>query len=188
MKVFSHTPSASPVKQAVPGGDEELEKELQTLKSENQDLMSAYEMTQQELDDMRDKMSTMELEGEKKSLIKLFKYMNSAQQGCLLDAIAQSEKQIRVLKSEGWEPGEKEEGFTTAIRLIYNFLKKYGVIPMEEVGVKLKVNLRQSEVYEYAGSEFTDEEEVKTVEVKAPGWAYEREIISRPRIQEAFDN
>jgi len=185
MRVFSNITHVAPSKEIVP--PEGLDKVVENLKSENQDLMNAYEITQQELDDMREKICTMEVEGEQKAVVKFFKHMNSPQQGYLLDIIAQAERHIRLLKSQGWEPGEKEESFTTAIRIIYNFFKKYGISPMEELGTKLQVNLRQSEMYEYAGSEFTDEQEVKTVEVKAPGWSYQREIISRPRIQETFN-
>lgn len=165
---------------------EDIEKELRNVKSENQDLVNAYEMTQQELDELRDKARDIEIESVKRSIVDLFKLMNSSENGNLLDIIAQTERHIRLLKSDGWEPTEKEEGLILTIRMIYKFLKKYGVSPMDEIGTKLCVNLRQSELYDYAGSEFKDEKEIKNVEIKAPGWSYQKDIISRPKIQESF--
>lgn len=190
MRVFSKTSPivSSKVTSGNVEGLDELKSELDDVKRENEDLMSAYEITQQELDNMREKARDMEMEGEKKAVFNLFKTMNSSTYGNLLDTIGQTEKHIRVLKSEGWEPAPEVESLSTTIRLLFNFLKKFGVSPLEEVGTVMEVNLSQSEMYEYAGSEFKDADELKKVQIKAPGWAYGRDIIARPRIQEYFDS
>lgn len=190
MRVFTR-PSPIVSSRVASGSVEEvddLKSELEDLKRENEDLMSAYEITQHELDNIKDSARDMEMEGEKKAVINFFKTMNSSIQGNLLDTIGQTEKHIRVLKSEGWEPAPEVESLSTTIRLLFNFLKKYGLSPLEELGKIMEVNLRQSELYEYAGSEFKDENELKKVQVKAPGWAFGRDIIARPKIQEYFDS
>jgi len=187
MRVFSvNTPVVTPVAVSESGDLETMRRELRDIKSENEDLTSAYEMTQQELDSLREKARDMELDSERRSVVNLLKQMNSSESGNVLDSIAQTDKQIKVLKSGGWEPPVETEGAVIAIRLMSNFLKKFGICPMEEIGAKLELNLRQSELYEYAGSEFVDEKEIKKVEIKAPGWTFQKEIISRPRIQECF--
>jgi len=190
MKVFrqpSPIVSSKVASGSVSGGSEELQKELEELQAENEDLVSAYDITQVELDDLREKARELEVDGEKNAVINFFKTMNSSVQGNLLDTIGQTEKQIRVLKSQGWEPEADVESLSTTIRLFFNFLKKFGVTPLEEIGVVMELNLRQSEMYDYAGSEFKNEAELKKVQVMAPGWAFQRDIISRPRIQEHFD-
>jgi len=174
--------------QPVSTGSKELEaikKELGNVKSENQDILNAYEMTQQELESFKDKAKDMEIHGRRRAIVGLFKQMNSSEYA-LLDNIAQVDKQIKELRAKGWEPTEESEAATTTIRLFYNFFKKFGVNPMADVGAKMKINLKQSEQYEYAGSEFATEKDEKTVQVKAPGWIYEQEIVTRPRVQEVF--
>ncbi len=163
-----------------------IEEELRLVKSENADLMSAYEMTQQELDDIREKTGNLEIETQRKSIIDLFKRMNSPEYGNLLDNVAQTEKQIKDLKAKGWEPPAEAENSTIIIRMYHNFLKKYGITPMVDIGCELQINLAQSENYDYEGSEFKDGKEIKKVKVYAPGWTYGKDIISRPKVRESF--
>jgi len=163
-----------------------IEEELRLVKSENADLMSAYEMTQQELDDIREKTGNLEIETQRKSIIDLFKRMNSPEYGKLLDNVVQTEKQIKDLKAKGWEPPAEAENSTIIIRMYHNFLKKYGITPMVDIGCELQINLAQSENYDYEGSEFKDGKEIKKVKVYAPGWTYGKDIISRPKVRESF--
>jgi len=188
MRVF--TSNISSVSAKTTAGTESaagtIEEELRLVKSENADLMSAYEMTQQELDDIREKTGNLEIETQRKSIIDLFKRMNSPEYGNLLDNVAQTEKQIKDLKAKGWEPPAEAENSTITIRMYHNFLKKYGITPMVDIGCELQINLDQSENYDYEGSEFKDGKEIKKVKVYAPGWIYGKDIISRPKVRESF--
>jgi molecular chaperone GrpE (heat shock protein) len=187
MRVFSENVSSVAVK---PPGTEgisgTIEEELRLVKSENADLISAYEMTQQELDDIKGKAGNLEIETQQKAIIDLFKQMNSSEYGNLLDNVAQTEKQIKDLKAKGWEPSPEAENSTMTIRMYHNFLKKYGISPMADIGCELQINLTQSENYDYEGSEFKNGKEIKKVKVYAPGWTYGKDIISRPKIREIF--
>ncbi|MEQ8171749.1 MAG: hypothetical protein ABRQ38_22855 [Candidatus Eremiobacterota bacterium] len=188
MRVFSNNLSSVAAKTT--SGTESIsgtiEEELRLIKSENADLMSAYEMTQQELDDIKGRAGNLEIETQQKAIIDLFKQMNSPEYGNLLDNVAQTEKQIKDLKAKGWEPSPEAENSTMTIRMYHNFLKKYGITPMADIGCELQINLSQSENYDYEGSEFKDGKEIKKVKVYAPGWTYGKDIISRPKVREIF--
>ncbi len=188
MRVFSNNVSSAAAKTTA--GTESIsgtiEEELRLIKSENADLMSAYEMTQQELDDIKGRAGNLEIETQHKAIIDLFKQMNSPEYGNLLDNVAQTEKQIKDLKAKGWEPPPEAENSTMTIRMYHNFLKKCGITPMVDIGCELQINLAQSENYDYEGSEFKDGKEIKKVKVYAPGWTYRKDIISRPKVRESF--
>jgi len=187
IRIFNDSiPSVVKPHKEIEGHKDKFEEELRMVKSENEDLMSAYEMTQQELDELRQKSNTLEIESEKKAVINIFKQMNSVEYGNLLDNVALSEKQIRELKAKGWEPPPEAENVSMTVRMFYKFLKKYGISPMAEIDSKLQINLNQSELYDYEGSEFKDGKEMKNVRVCAPGWTYQKNIISSPKVREIF--
>jgi molecular chaperone GrpE (heat shock protein) len=163
-----------------------IEEELRLIKSENADLVSAYEITQQELDDIRERTGNLEIETQQKAIIDLFKQMNSSEYGNVLDNVAHTAKQIKDLKANGWEPSAETENSIMTIRMYHNFLKKYGITPMLEIDSELQINLAQSENYDYEGSEFKDGKEIKKVKVYAPGWTFGKDIISSPKVQESF--
>jgi hypothetical protein len=188
MRVFNDNVSSVSVKtlEHTEEGSTTVEEQLRQVKSENEDLISAYEITQQELDDLREQSSTLEITSERKAIIDLFKKMNSSEYGNLLDNVAQSEKQIKDLKAKGWEPPPEAENCAISVRMFYNFLKKFGIFPIIEIGSAFQINLGQSENYDYEGSEFKDGKEIKNVKVYAPGWTYQKDIISRTKVREIF--
>ena len=167
---------------------QEYENEKQKLtdvEKENEDFRAALEIVQQQLENLQEEIETIKSDAHQEVVVNFFQQMNSSQSGHLLDQFAISEKSLKELKRRNFTIPVEVESIPALIRMFIRFVKFYGIQEKEKFGVK-KINLREADMYDYVGTDFKDENEIKTVEVVTSGWDYGGSVISRPRVVEVF--
>ncbi|MBQ7219382.1 MAG: hypothetical protein IJS28_00190 [Synergistaceae bacterium] len=114
--------------------------------------------------------------------------MNSQEAGQLLDQFAKSEQTLRQLSSSGYTVPKELSSVSLCVRMFMRTMRSvFRISPVHVMGEKLKLTLEQAERYDYSGSDFADDNEVKTVEVISPGWRYGKEIFSLPKVIECSE-
>lgn len=154
------------------------------LERNNKDLRTSLEMTQRQLEHLEEEIEEIKAEAKKEAVLHFFQEMNSLRYSNLFDQFANAEALIKKLDQNDYQIPEEIESIPFVVRMFMNFVRKYGIIPLEQKGLKKIVTLHESEQYEYVGSEFSDNVEQKQVEIVAPGWKYAETIISRPHVKE----
>ncbi len=163
---------------------DDLQEQNDFLKQENEDLRSGLEITTREVEEFRNNISQFREEEKKLAVSSFFQSLNNSQYGYLLDQMAYSEKQLRLLKDKGYQFPEEVESIPLTIRMFMRFLKEYGILPIETGGSEREVSLRDCQSSDYSGSPFLVEEEKKTVRIVSSGWKIEDILISKPRVEE----
>ena len=104
----------------------------------------------------------------------LVKEMTSIQHGRVLDALytASTDREV-TLEFLGAIP-----------QLLMQMLNSMGINPVLCVGDLMELTLETSLSYDYQGSDFNGEHDMKIVKVLSPGWTYEGELISPARVTE----
>ena len=115
--------------------------------------------------------------------------MNSQEAGQLLDQFAKSEQTLKQLSSSGYTIPKEISSVSLCVRMFMRTMRNVFMIsPVHVIGEKLKLTLEQAtQKYDYSGSDFADDSEVKTVEVISPGWRYGKEIFSLPKVIECSE-
>ena len=114
--------------------------------------------------------------------------MNSQEAGQLLDQFAKSEQTLKQLSSGGYTVPKELSSVSLCVRMFMRTMRNvFRISPVHVIGERLKLTLEQAERYDYSGSDFADDGEVKTVEVISPGWRYDKEIFSLPKVIECSE-
>ena len=116
----------------------------------------------------------------------LFSMLNSPKYGYILDLLLQAQQGVDSVKRQRIMLPFEINSLPILIRKLLQFTADCGIEPMLEHGRQMKITASDIENYQYEGSPFDDDIQVKTVEVVSPGWAIaEKEIvISAPRVKE----
>ena len=114
--------------------------------------------------------------------------MNSQEYGQLLDQFAKSEQTLKQLASSGYTVPKELSSVSLCVRMFMRTMRNvFKISPVHVIGDRLKLTLEQAERYDYSGSDFADDSEVKTVEVISPGWRYGKEVFSLPKVIECSE-
>lgn len=160
------------------------EQEMERLRQENENFRTALEIAQQQLERLENEIDIIRSEAKTEAKVTFFQQMNSSQFGCLLDQFSCSEERLKEIKRSGYAFPVEVESVPVVIRMFMRFVKYCEVTPLKALGDSFKVNLSQSDQYQYEGSEFLNDAEEKIVQVSTCGWQYSGQIISKPKVVE----
>lgn len=155
-------------------------KRIAELEAQNADLRSALEVVQRELDETRRELDSRLERLETDTIIAFFRELNSPSYGRVIDQMAYIEGYLRRLSARGVELSDELVPVSAAIRLFMKLIRSFGLEPIATCGEHVFVNLQESEQYDYVGSDFHDNAEVKELEIKSPGWRFKDIVVSRP--------
>lgn len=116
----------------------------------------------------------------------LISRLNSDEYGHILDLLASAQNGFNALRDKGETIPKEIRSMRTLVRKLQKFVSDAGVTPITETGRKLKVKIADMDRYEFEGSPFADDKDVKRVVVISCGWqiADRDVIISYPRLSE----
>ena len=164
--------------------DEDREDNQDKIEQESEDLRAALEIAEQQLESFQDEIDQIRDEAKQETVVSFFQEMNSVKFSNLLDQFSNAEEMLKRLKEANYEIPQEIEVIPALVRMFMRFLKMYGVEPKTTIGLQKNMNLKESEDYEYVGSDFKDVDEKKAVEIKSTGWEYARNVISKPKAEE----
>lgn len=157
------------------------------IEQENEDLRAALEIAEQQLESLQDEIDQIRDEAKQEAVVSFFQEMNSVKFSNLLDQFSNAEEMLNRLKHNRYEIPQEIEVIPALVRMFMRFLKMYGVEPKTTIGLQKNMNLKESEGYEYVGSDFKNVDEMKPVEIKSTGWEYASTLISKPKAEEVQD-
>ncbi|MDR3114674.1 MAG: hypothetical protein LBU25_04050 [Treponema sp.] len=142
--------------------------------------------TEEMLEELQRDMESHITESNTQEKANFFSALNSEKYGFILDGLFATKAGMEDLKRRHYQLPVEINGLTILIRKLIQFVKDSGVNPALRVGTVMTVKSRDIENYSYRGSPFDDNNEVKKVEVIAPGWYFKDKdmLVSRPTIKE----
>lgn len=160
-------------------GAEDYEKEIFRLEAE---LLRANRL----LIKLQDEFDERIEENRKEEGEKLISLLNSAKYGHILDLLTNLQSGVRILRRSGKQIPVEIGSLSSLVRQLLKFVEDCGITPILEIGEELTVNSSEIADYQYQGSPFENNEEVKTVIVTSTGWEIKEKelILSRPAVQE----
>jgi flagellar motility protein MotE (MotC chaperone) len=163
---------------------EDYRDETERIEQQNEDLRAALEIAEQQLESLQDEIDQIRDEAKQEAVVSFFQEMNSVKFSNLLEQFSNAEEMLKRLKRENYKIPQEIEVIPALIRMFMRFLKMHGVQPKALIGLQRHINLKESEEYEYVGSDFEDADEQKAVEIKSTGWEYAGTLISKPKAEE----
>lgn len=160
------------------------EQAIERMRQENENFRTALEIAQQQLERLEKEIEIIRSEAKNEAKVTFFQQMNASQFGGLLDQFAYSEERLKEIKRNGYNFPIEVESVPVSIRMFMRFVKFSEILPVKTLGEIFKVNLSQSDQYQYEGSEFANDIEEKQVQVLTCGWQYQGQIISKPKVIE----
>ena len=154
------------------------------LIAEIEELRDAVEIAQQGLKSLLTDIEKIDDEARQETFITFFQEMNSVKHSYFLDYFSRVKKQLKEMTQQGVELPHEIELISVLVPIFNQFLNTHGVQPQESVGQQISLTLKESDRYEYIGSDFKNADERKTVEVISSGWMCEGKLIIRPRVRE----
>lgn len=169
---------------------EQLHTQAASAKSSEEQEISALsaslERTKKLLHDMQESFDTQleesRLEAEEDFISKL----NSAEYGYILDQMAAASEGFRNMRAKHIRVPVEIRSMQTLVRRLSEFIEDCGVTEMMECDMHLRVTAEQAGAYQYEGTPFSSQAQVKLVEIISPGWEIKDRgiIIAQPRIRE----
>ena len=151
---------------------------------EVEDLREAVEIARQGLKSLQMDIDKIGAEAQQEAFITFFQEMNSVKHSYFLDQFLRAEIQLKRFNQQSTELSQEIELITVLMPIFNQFLKTHNVQPKELVGEKIILTLKESDHYEYIGSDFESIDEQKTVEVLSSGWTCKGTLIIKPRVRE----
>ena len=159
----------------------EYEKELFRLDAS---LNRAYAMINRLRNEFEEQAEEIRLE----EAVNIISKLNSAQYGYILDLLVINQNGLKALRQEKVNLPLEINGMPILIRKLLQFVEDCGITAITEVGKIKFVTATDIENcnYDYEGTAFQNETEVKKVEVFSAGWQIKNKaiIISNPKIRE----
>lgn len=156
------------------------------LIAEVEELRDIVEIAQQGLKSLLTDIDKIDDEARQETFTTFFQEMNSVKHSYFLDYFLRVEEQLKEMTQQVAELPHQIELISALIPIFNQFLKTYGVEPKESVGEQITLTLKESDHYEYIGSDFKDADERKIVEVISSGWICEGKLIIKPRVKEVI--
>lgn len=160
------------------------ESEDPRIAHEVEDLREAIEIARQGLKSLQEDMDKIGIEARQEAFITFFQEMNSVKHSYFLDQFLRADRQLKQFRQSGTEVPPEIEHIGVLMPIFNQFLRAHDIQPKESVGEKITLTLKESDHYEYIGSDFEDMNERKTVEVLSSGWTCEGRLIIKPRVRE----
>lgn len=160
------------------------ESEDPRIAHEVEDLREAVEIARQGLKSLQMDIDKIGTEAQQEAFITFFQEMNSVKHSYFLDQFLRAEIQLNEFRQQGSELPQEIELISVLMPIFNQFLRMHDVQPKELVGKKITISLKESDHYEYIGSDFENIDEQKTVEVLSPGWTCKGRLIIKPRVRE----
>lgn len=157
---------------------------VEQLEQNLEDCRTAFEFTQAQIETLEGRIEEMREEAWQEAVVSFFQDMNSDRAGRLLDQFSLSEKGLKRLRKSGFSFPMDAESIPASVRMFMSFLSERGINQITEVGNTFRITLADSDGYSYQGSDFTGEDDEKSVEVIRPGWEYRGRVISKPLVRE----
>ncbi len=161
---------------------------LEQLEQDLEDFRAALECTQTQIEMLENRLEEVREEAARDATVTFFQEMNSERAGNLLDQFVLSGRGLKKLRRSGFVFPPEAESIPASVRMFLQFLEERRIMPLAEVGTQLRISLKDSEQYDYQGSDFADGEETKLVEVIRPGWEYQGVVISKPSVREQMES
>lgn len=161
------------------GGKDEYVKELFRLEA---NLNRANKMLIKLQDEFEQRLEENRIE-EQANIISM---LNSSKYGYILDLLVHAQQGFKQLRTQKIDVPVAINSTPTLIRKLLQFVNDCGITQILEPGEKLEVCSADISNYTYEGTPFTNENEIKKVEVVSSGWEIkDRDIvISIPTVKE----
>ena len=166
------------------GESDTLENENEQTTHEIEDLREAVAIAQQGLNSLQADIDKILEEAQQEASIAFFQEMNSVKHSYFLDQFLRADTQLEQFRKQATEIPKEIELISALIPIFTQFLRTYSIQPKEAVGEKITLSLKESDHYEYIGSDFKNIDELKSVEILASGWICEGRLIIKPRVRE----
>ncbi len=160
---------------------------IEHLQHENESYRTALEIARHQLERLENEIEIIRNESKSEAIINFFHRMNSSQFAELLDQFANVEERLKEIKKMDYKFPVEVESIPIVIRIFMKFLKACEITPIKTIGEVIKINLSDSEHYQYEGSDFQNNQEEKNVKIISSGWQYQGQIISKPKAIEQMD-
>lgn len=161
---------------------------IKDLEKENLELKMALNILENENENLNFEIEEIKFNADIEAKIEIFQEMNSSQNDFLLDNFTNNELTINMLKEKEYLIPKELESVILTTKSFIKIIKRLGLKPKQKIGRIIKINLDQSNEFEYIGSEFINSNDIKTVKIETSGWVYENKIISKPRVREVIIN
>lgn len=146
----------------------------------------SLERTNKLLRDLQESFDEQLAESRQEEQEKFMSLLNSDKYGHILDLLAVAQNGFYRMRREKKPVPIELRNIQTLVRRLLEFVEDCGVTSMQEVGMRMNMNARQLDSFQFEGTPFLNEQESKTVEVISPGWQIPDRhiIISFPRVRE----
>lgn len=156
------------------------------LKKENEALKADLDRKRRLLINLQQNFDARLEESRLEQQADLISRLNSDEYGHILDLLVSAQNGFNELRDKGTAIPKEIRSMRTLVRKLQKFVSDAGVTPMMETGRKLKVKIADMDHFEFEGSPFADDKDVKRVVIISSGWqiADRDVIISYPRLSE----
>lgn len=180
--------SENKIKEIKVKNENDYVEKIKDLEKENLELKMALNILENENENLNFEIEEIKINADIGAKIEIFQEMNSSQNDFLLDNFTNNELTINMLKEKEYLIPKELESVILTTKSFIKIIKRLGLKPKQKIGRIIKINLDQSNDFEYIGSEFINSNDIKTVKIETSGWVYENKIISKPRVREVIIN
>ena len=180
--------SENKIKEIKVKNENDYVEKIKDLEKENLELKMALSILENENENLNFEIEEIKINADIEAKIEIFQEMNSSQNDFLLDNFTNNELTINMLKEKEYLIPKELESVILTTKSFIKIIKRLGLKPKQKIGRIIKINLDQSNEFEYIGSEFINSNDIKTVKIETSGWVYENKIISKPRVREVIIN
>lgn len=172
------------------GSEEEEEDENENIfkiKHQRDSYKTTIRLYKNELSRIEKRIEEEAKEAKEEAIKEFYITLNSDKYGNFLDKIPLTEKVLFNIRKKNYGENESipEEvrKVLIFIKQVLKFVKDSGITPMDEIGRTFEGSAEDIEKMNYIGN-FFEENEVKSLKVKTPGYKYGNIIISLPTVEE----
>ena len=164
--------------------DNDLTAEVEELRDEVEELRDTVEIAQQGLKSLLTDIDKIDDGSATGDFYNIFPRDELGETQLLSGLFLRVEEQLKEMTQQVAELPNEIELISALVPIFNQFLNTHGVEPQESVGEQINLTLKESDHYEYIGSDFKNTDETKTVEVISSGWICKGKLIIKPRVKE----
>lgn len=149
---------------------------------------NTLDLVQSMFDDLKDSVEESAEEAKKIAVSDFFASLNAQEYGNILDNLLTVEKRLNDLRINNIRLPQEAIPLSIIFKQLIRFVKDYGIEPIETVGRVFDASYHDISFLNYQGEPYQGDDEIKNLQVAAPGWRYKDIVISLPTVREAESN
>ena len=167
--------------------DDELtdkEKIIESLQFQVNNYKNTLELIQSMFDELKDSIDESATEAKDSAVREFFGSLNAQEYGNILDNLITVEQRLAMIRVDRVKLSPEVMPLVIIFKQLLRFIKEYGITPIDEKGREFEATYEKIALLNYQGNPYVGDKEIKKLQVIAPGWKYQNNVISLPTVQE----